>query len=369
MSSSFLLVFVFVLKTKDVFIVRVYECNSVYTLTNESRNADMSLRNYPNSRHKGFTLIELLVVMAIIAVLISLLLPAVQHAREAARRTACRNKLHQIGLALHNYLESNRVFPPSICMTPTGAEGPWGPQARLLPYIEQENLENLIDWRLPYDSQVAVAAERIGTYLCPSEPKDKYSQADDIVQYPLSFATNMGTWLVYDPVNMSGGSGAFFPNSSLKSSDFRDGLSSTLGFSEVKTFQALIKTGGSPTPTVPASPSVVGGMTGNFEAEGGHIEWVEGRVHQNGFTTTFGPNTFVEHIESGKTYDIDYTSEEEGDSATDPTYAAVTSRSWHSGIVHSLMMDGSVRAIDQSIDLQTWRALGTREESDVAGSF
>src|SRR5215204_6135707 len=91
---------------------------------------------------RGFTLIELLVVMAIIAVLISLLLPAVQNAREAARRAQCKNNLKQIGLALHNYLDAQKVFPPSFCVDgPTGTGGgEWSIQARILPYAEQGNL-------------------------------------------------------------------------------------------------------------------------------------------------------------------------------------------------------------------------------------
>src|ERR1700687_4100371 len=91
---------------------------------------------------RGFTLIELLVVIAIIAVLISLLLPAVQQAREAARRTQCRNNLKQIGLALHNYLDANQVFPPSSCfsLTPSFPKtGSWSIHARLLPFLEQSN--------------------------------------------------------------------------------------------------------------------------------------------------------------------------------------------------------------------------------------
>ncbi|MCA9061939.1 MAG: DUF1559 domain-containing protein [Planctomycetaceae bacterium] len=96
-------------------------------------------------RNKGFTLIELLVVIAIIAILIALLLPAVQQAREAARKTQCRNNLKQIGLALHNYHETYRCFPPGSTRTSIGH---WGVSwwAGILPYTEQSNLYNKLQF-------------------------------------------------------------------------------------------------------------------------------------------------------------------------------------------------------------------------------
>src|SRR5690606_35628741 len=93
-------------------------------------------RFMPRNR-RGFTLIELLVVIAIIAVLIALLLPAVQQAREAARRTQCKNNLKQLALALHNYENTHRVFPPGSI----GYPFVWSAQAQLLPFVEQGNLQ------------------------------------------------------------------------------------------------------------------------------------------------------------------------------------------------------------------------------------
>lgn len=321
-------------------------------------------------RRSGFTLIELLVVIAIIAILIALLLPAVQQAREAARRTQCKNNLKQLGLALHNYLDTHSAFPPSICLTLSGAQyGQWGPQARLLPFLDQANLQNLINFSLPYSTQTNVIGFRVPTYLCPSEVNDRASSADGLQQYPINYGANMGVWLVFDPTTGRGGDGAFYPNSKLMPRNFTDGMSATLGFSEIKAFQPIIKTGGSPTATPPTTPSEIGSIAGDFEPENGHTEWVEGRVHQNGFTGTFPPNMTVPHASGGITYDTDYTSMEEGDSTTAPTYAAVTSRSYHVGIVQSLLMDGSVRSMSENIDNRIWRNLSARNDGNVIGEF
>jgi len=312
-------------------------------------------------------MVELLVVIAIIAALVGLLLPAVQSAREAARRTQCGNNLRQIGIALLNHEEARKVFPASLSIDLTGAAwGEWGPQARLLPYMEEAGLRSLIDFSQPYSSprNLAAIAFHVPGYMCPSEPNNRqsYPHGPTEPQYPINYAANMGTWLVYNPAANQGGDGMFGPNMKIASRHVRDGSSKTVAFSEVKAFQAILKTGGSPPTTAPTDPAAVASFGGsNLEADDGHTEWVEGRVHQDGFTATFPPNATVAYTSGGRTFDVDYTSAEEGDTLTDSTYAAVTARSHHAaGIVNAAMVDSSVRAVSSDVDRAVWRAAATR---------
>ena len=332
---------------------------------------------------RGFTLIELLVVIAVIAILIALLLPAVQQAREAARRTECRNNLRQIGLALHNYLDAHRVFPPSYCVVPgvtTTVGGQWSVFARVLPYVEQANLQNLIDWSVGYSTQVNVATTRVPTYLCASEVNDvmRINPSTGLARdYPANYVINFGTWKVYDPTNGSGGDGAFFPNSKLSTAAFLDGTSNTLCASEAKAYTPYLRnTASDPGPVPPGSPLFAAGLTGDgccigtsLQANTGHTEWADGLCQQSGFTTTFGPNTRIPYTVGGVEYDIDFVSWREGTHATRVTYAALPARSYHEGLVHALLMDGSARGVSENISLTVWRALGTRAGGETVGEF
>jgi len=186
-------------------------------------------------KQHGFTLVELLVVIAIIGILIALLLPAVQSAREAARRSSCKNNLKQIGLGLHNYLDSNRCFPSSFCIRPgtvlTGNNGSWSIHGRLLPYLEQTSAYDQVRLDISWDAQLATGVPqlRIPTYVCPSDPNDTVRIKNDAPYiYPQTYGFNFGTWLVYNPATNRGGDGAFYVNSRTRPADIRDGLSNTL---------------------------------------------------------------------------------------------------------------------------------------------
>lgn len=329
----------------------------------------------------GLTLIELLVVIAIIGVLIAILLPAVQAARESARRMTCANNLRQVGLALHNFESTYKYYPSSWKGTgPIGSSGVdgWSAHSQLLPFMEQVNLASTIDFTKSYNDPVhanvmingepqRIAAARIGYFLCPDDPGDNVRADGGIAKahYPLNYGANVGVWFVFDPASNRGGEGAFYPNSRLMPGQFRDGLSNTLAFAEVKAYNPYYRNLGSPTVLPAPTTDSICGLGGDYKTNSGHTEWVDGRAHQTGFTCLFPPNTKVLCEKDGHKYDIDWNNMQVGKSTTIPTFAAVTARSYHPAGLNALRMDGSVDFVQNSISQEIWQALGTRSGGEV----
>ena len=196
--------------------------------------SDASIRN-----RRAFTLIELLVVIAIIAVLIGLLLPAVQKVREAANRMKCANNLKQLGLALHSYHDEYGTFPPGQVKAPYAR---WktnhGWAVFILPYIEQQSLYNAYDWdqALAAQANQGVVARPLKSFWCPSAPEqDRYDTTHGLFpSYGGKGACGdyAPTWYV-DPALATGDTqGVLAPNCMTKLTDITDGTSNTILLTE-----------------------------------------------------------------------------------------------------------------------------------------
>ena len=205
-------------------------------------------------RGRAFTLVELLVVIAIIGVLVALLLPAVQSAREAARRMQCQNNLKQLGLALHNYHDTHKTFPPGAFWYGASSANRGSILIQLLPFIEQQNLYNQFDFTTNVDSQTGLQSTRIPGYRCPSDNNNTLHSGRAIHNY----AASAGPTPHIDSPSCTCATGASFnaytavvPNSKYGGSpdfagpfyrtgvpttmgDCRDGLSNTIYFGEVR---------------------------------------------------------------------------------------------------------------------------------------
>jgi hypothetical protein len=322
------------------------------------------------------------VVIAIIAILVALLLPAVQGVREAARRIQCADHLHNLTLAIHNYESLVKFLPPGAAVdlnvSSTGNNGSWGVHGRILPLLEQGALYRNVDLTQAWDFQQAISGLKIDVYSCPSDAKADTPRdpgGGKAILYPTTYGFNYGTWFVFDPQTGRGGDGLFYPNAKIPFAAVTDGTSHTLLAAEVKAWSAYNRNGGPSPTTIPGSAAEAEALVGqgsDFKRDTGHTEWPDGRVHHTGVTVTLGPNTKVRHTVAGKTYEeTDYNSWQEGrnGNAGSPTYAFITARSYHPGVVQAAMLDGVTRTVSENISLQIWRAIGTRSGNELTGDF
>lgn len=343
-------------------------------------------------RHPGFTLIELLVVIAIIATLIALLLPAVQQAREAARRTQCRNNLKQLGLALHNYHDSHNIFPPGTVngRTLTGANGPDNPNgangagpsaadggraiggpwiAFLLPYIDQTahytgfsqivaERPEVVDWfgnGTYFNVGITVGRVHLPAMLCPTHPfrKELFGNGtgmEDLARGNYAASYGKGRYGQIYSTNPTVG-GLFGTNSNYKMRDLTDGSSNTIALSELKYRAFRRKNDNQDLPTVDTRGTAFYGVMG-----------------ANIFSTLNGPNSAVpDGIWGCRTGPSEGMPCVQVGSPYSELHAAA--RSYHTGGVHATMGDGSVRFFSDNIDLSIWQALGTRSGGEVVGDF
>jgi prepilin-type N-terminal cleavage/methylation domain-containing protein/prepilin-type processing-associated H-X9-DG protein len=333
-------------------------------------------------RRQGFTLIELLVVIAIISVLIALLLPAVQSAREAARRMQCTNNLKQIGIALHNYESANNVLPAGRY----GYPYLWSSLASLLLYIEAANMYNAINFsfasesgQLPLPANFTAESAVVSVFLCPS---DGQQRVDPVNWGATNLVANSGSGTVNNGnFNIVAGApypdGPFYNTSRVSFSMVTDGLSLTAAYSETILGNNITTSPGSgppadarrqfalfntsqtiltfppsafilPSVTVPqcAVPDVWAGDRGR--------EWSRGSFIMASYNHFYAPNSrYPDCTDAGR------------------NAAIAGPRSFHPGGVNMLMLDGHVQFIKDSVNLSTFRALATIKAGEVisADSF
>lgn len=325
----------------------------------------------PGAPDPGFTLVELLVVIGIIGILIGLLLPAVQAAREAARRMSCQNNLKQLALATHNYESAYGIFPPTSTAT-TG----FSAQARMLAFVEQQDLHHLIDYTQPlttFGSGVTqslnplfagIQDRVIPIMLCPSDSGNPFSSAVGVRWAGTNYLLNVGSGVGFN--YCSGGSvptdGLFYRGARLGFRDVTDGTSHTVLMAEglfgsrdslpstslLNPQRQTQRARGGGVCTRPAH-DLVSAAINSFHGNrnGSWIRTTGFHIVVNGYFTPNHPNPDVSH---------------HGD-------VVASSRSGHVHGTNAAFVDGSVRFVSDAVDSDAWRASFSRDGGEVLNAF
>jgi prepilin-type N-terminal cleavage/methylation domain-containing protein/prepilin-type processing-associated H-X9-DG protein len=340
---------------------------------------------------RGFTLIELLVVIAIISVLIALLLPAVQSAREAARRVQCVNNLKQLGLALHNYMTAVGVLPPGRFNTYIAGQGNcWGAYSQLLGQLDQIAIFNSFNFNLAPDSTTTSVANATGfqtfinSLLCPSDssPELIVVSGEPFATHNYNLNTGSGYPVVQVPVAPLTGTpnGPFFENARVGPAHFTDGMSNTVAITETvrstssSTYATdplgvFLVTGNNSTTGPPLNSDAdyaalclsLPSSTTQFQATKG-VRWHYGAPGHSMYNHLRPPNNKNPDCRGGLPHST----------RANPLWGwlslNIAARSKHPGGVNSLMADGHVQFVKDTINVLVWQGLGSRNGGEVISS-